>query len=231
MIYMSIFKNNYKEILDKNKILDHNYELINENIVHKKAYINWDSLLIGSGNVFGPFSHIGSEAQNKYSDTKGKIEIGNNNIFHSFTNISCPTLRGLTIVGNNNYVMSHSIIHHNCIIEDETIICSNVSIAGHVRIMNGAYLGQNSSVHQFQIIGSYAILGMNSCVIKKSTVTPGFKFAGVPCRKIGINDIALKRNNISSKFLSEEKKRFQHLKKSMKDKADFFSMENDKIYK
>ena len=35
---MSIFKNNYKEILDKNKILDHNYELINENIVHKKAY-------------------------------------------------------------------------------------------------------------------------------------------------------------------------------------------------
>ena len=36
--------------------------------------------------------------------------------------------------------------------EDNTIICSNVSIAGHTHIMNGAYLGQNSSVHQFQVI-------------------------------------------------------------------------------
>ena len=42
--------------------------------------------------------------------------------------------------------MSHSIIHHDCIIEDNTIICSNVSVAGHVRIMNGAYLGK---IHLF----------------------------------------------------------------------------------
>ena len=121
--------------------------------------------------------------------------------------------------------MSNSVIHHDCIIEDDTIICSNVSVAGYVRIMNGAYLGQNSSVHQFQIIGSYAILGMNSCVIKNSIISPGFKFAGVPCKKIGINDIALKRNKISSMLLSKEKKRFQNLKKKIKDKANILSIE------
>ena len=83
--------------------------------------------------------------------------------------------------------------------------------------MNGAYLGQNSSVHQFQIIGS-AILGMNSCVIKNS-ILPGFKFAGVPCKKIGINDIALKRNKISSICYPKKKKGFKTLKK-IKNKAN-----------
>lgn len=213
-------------MLGNRKILDDNYELVKDNFVHKKAFINWDNLVIGTGNIFGPFTLLGSEAQHKYSNAKGNIQIGNDNIFHSFTNISCPSTQGeQTIIGNNNYIMSNSVIHHDCIIENDTIICSNVSIAGYVRIMNGAYLGQNSSVHQFQIIGSYAILGMNSCVIKNSNVLPGFKFAGVPCRKIGINNIALKRNKISSKLLSEEKKRFQNLKKSMKDKANILSME------
>ena len=214
------------DILDKKKILDNNYELIKDNFVHKKAFINWDNLVIGTGNVFGPFTLLGSEAQHKYSDTKGNIKIGDNNIFHSFTNISCSSkLEEQTIIGNNNYIMSNSVIHHDCIIEDDTIICSNVSVAGYVRIMNGAYLGQNSSVHQFQIIGSYSILGMNSCVIKNSIVSPGFKFAGVPCKKIGINDIALKRNKISSMLLSKEKKRFQNLKKKIKDKANNLSIE------
>ena len=213
-------------MLGNRKTLDDNYELVKDNFVHKKAFINWDNLVIGTGNIFGPFTLLGSEAQHKYSNAKGNIQIGNDNIFHSFTNISCPSTQGeQTIIGNNNYIMSNSVIHHDCIIENDTIICSNVSIAGYVRIMNGAYLGQNSSVHQFQIIGSYAILGMNSCVIKNSNVLPGFKFAGVPCRKIGINNIALKRNKISSKLLSEEKKRFQNLKKSMKDKANILSME------
>ena len=215
---MSNLKNNFKDIFDKNKILDHDYDLIKDNIVHKTASINWDGLLIGAGNVFGPFSVIGSEAQNKYSNINGKIEIGNENVFHSFTNISYPsTPKGRTLIGNNNYIMSHSTIHHDCIIEDDTIICSNVSVAGHVRIMKGAYLGQNSSVHQFQVIGSYAILGMNSCVIKSSKVTPGFKFAGVPCRKISMNVIALERNKVSTKLLSEEKKRFYNLRESIKD--------------
>ena len=217
---MSNLNNKLEDIFNKKKMLDHNYELIKNNIVHKTAFINWDKLLIGTGNIFGPFSVIGSEAQHKYFDTEGKIEIGNNNVFHSFTDVSCSsTLNGYSLIGSNNYLMSHSIIHHDCIIEDNTIICSNVSVAGHVRIMNGAYLGQNSSVHQFQVIGSYAILGMNSCVIKNSSVSPGFKFAGVPCRKIGINVISLERNKVSSTLLSEEKKRFQNLKKSMKNKV------------
>ena len=47
---MSILKNKMTDILDNN------YELIKDNFVHKKAFINWDNLVIGTGNVFGPFT-------------------------------------------------------------------------------------------------------------------------------------------------------------------------------
>ena len=215
---MSVSKNEFSfiKIFDGEKVLNENYELIKDNVVHKEAFVDWNNISIGAGNIIGPFSLIGSQAQHKFYETEGKIHIGNNNVFHAFCNISSPsTLKGKTLIGNNNYIMSHSMIHHDCIIEDNTIICSNVSIAGHTHIMNGAYLGQNSSVHQFQVIGSYSILGMNSCVIKKSKITPGQKFAGVPCRKIGINSIALERNEVSAKLLLNEKKRFVNLKKQM----------------
>ena len=86
---MSNLNNKLEDIFNKKKMLDHNYELIKNNIVHKTAFINWDKLLVGTGNIFGPFSVVGSEAQHKYFDTEGKIEIGNNNVFHSFTDVSC----------------------------------------------------------------------------------------------------------------------------------------------
>lgn len=218
MVIMSVSKDelSHIKIFDGKKVLNENYELIKDNVVHKEAFVDWNNITIGTGNIIGPFSLIGSQAQHKFYETAGKICIGNNNVFHAFCNISSPsTLKGKTLIGNNNYIMSHSMIHHDCIIEDDTIICSNVSIAGHVQIMNGAYLGQNSSVHQFQVIGSYSILGMNSCVIKKSKITPGQKFAGVPCRKIGLNSIALERNEVNAKLLLKEKKRFNKLKKQM----------------
>ena len=40
-----------------------------------------------------------------------------------------------TVIGDGNYFMSGSIIHHDCEIEDNVVICSNVSIAGNVTII------------------------------------------------------------------------------------------------
>ena len=195
--------------------MNKNYNEIEGNFVHKNAFINWEFLLIGKGNVFGPFCTIGDEAQQKYYKSFGKINIGDNNIFYSSSSVSRPTsLKGETIIGSNNHIMSHSIIHHDCIIENNTTICSNVSIAGHSIIMEGSYLGQNSSIHQYQVFGSYSILGMNSCVIKRSKISPGRKYVGVPCRDIGENFIGLKRNNINSKQLKLEVVRYNELKKS-----------------
>ena len=42
------------------------YELVNGNIVHQTAQINWDRVDIGVGNRIGPFCIIGGEAQHRY---------------------------------------------------------------------------------------------------------------------------------------------------------------------
>ena len=55
---MSVSKNelSHIKIFDGKKVLNENYELINDNIVHKRAFVDWNNISIGSGNIIGPFS-------------------------------------------------------------------------------------------------------------------------------------------------------------------------------
>ena len=222
MIEIPDYKNNLYRFDAGKRILDSNYEIIKGNYVHKKAIIDWDNITIGKENIFGPMAVIGSSAQHKYYESSGKIEIGNKNIFSEFSVVSRPTIMTKkTIIADGNYFMSNSVIHHDCKVENNTIVCSNVSVAGSVTLMNGVYLGQNSSVHQFQILGSYSILGMNSCVTKKTQIFPGRKYVGVPCRDIGENKIGLNRNKISKECLDKELKRYEILKEKMKINLEF----------
>ena len=187
------------------------YEFLG-NKVHRLALVNWDQVEVGTGNTFGPNCVIGQDAQHLAYETVGKVIIGNNNTFREFVCIDRPTsMTQKTVIGDNNYFMSGSIIHHDCEIENNVIICSNVSIAGNVTIMRGANLGMNASVHQFQVVGSYTMIGMNSCIIKKSKAFPGDKFAGSPIKKIGKNSIGLKRSQVTSRILESEIQRYLKL--------------------
>jgi len=222
MVVIPDYKNNLYHLDAGKKVLNSNYELIKGNYVHKSAIVDWDNITIGVENIFGPMAIIGASAQHKYYESSGKIHIGNKNVFSEFCLISRPTLMTKkTTIANGNYFMSNSVIHHDCKIENDGIICSNVSIAGNVRLMNGVYLGQNSSVHQFQIIGSYSILGMNSCVTKKSHILPGRKYVGVPCRDIGQNQVGLNRSNISKEQITQEVSRFNRLKTQMEKTLEY----------
>jgi len=188
------------------------YQLIEGNKIHKTAIINWNYVKIGVGNIFGPNCIIGEDAQHGIMSTSGKVHIGNNNIFREFSCVNRPTtLSEATVVGDRNYFMTSSMVHHDCIIENDVTLCSNAALGGGVTVMNGANLGMNCSVHQFQVIGSYSIIGMNSCVIKKSRVLPGRKHAGTPVKEIGINSIGLKRLNITTEKLKSEEQRFRSL--------------------
>ena len=85
---------------------------------------------------------------------------------------------------------------------------SNVAAAGNVIIMRGANLGMNAAIHQFKVIGSFSMIGMNACIIKGSIASPGRKLAGVPIRDIGSNDIGLSRSKITKPLLELELERF-----------------------
>ena len=62
--------------------------------------------------------------------------------------------------------MSSAHIGHDCVLEDSITLCNNVAVAGHARIMQGATLALNASVHQFKVVGSWVMVGMNTCLNK-----------------------------------------------------------------
>lgn len=185
------------------------YEVINGNIVHHTAQINWDRVNIGFGNKIGPFCVIGGEAQHRHYSSCGEISVGDCNIFHEHTSVSLPTkISKITKIQSRCVFMASTVVHHDCLIEDDVTVSSNVSLGGSVIVMRGANIGMNAAVHQFKIIGSYSIIGMNGCVVKGSQIRPGRKYAGVPVKDIGINSLALSRAKITDKLLQEERRRF-----------------------
>ena len=189
-----------------------NFKKIKGNLVHKSSIINWDKVKIGIGNIIGPNVIIGTEAQNPYEKSNGKILIGNHNIFREFTTIHLPTkIKKVTMVGDNCFFMTLSHIAHDCIVEDGVIFSNNVTLGGNTHVMKKSQLGFNVTVHQNQVIGSYSMIGMSSVITKKIKIKPGYIYAGNPVKKISINKFGIKKKNVSGNDLKKEVKRFYSL--------------------
>jgi len=196
------------------------YEFKDGNLIHQTAQINWEYLDIGVGNKIGPFCVIGADAQHRHYASQGRVAIGNHNIFHSNVSISRPTkFSDLNHIGDRCFFMTSTVVHHDCFIEDDVTTSSNVSIAGNVIIMRGANIGMNAAVHQFKTVGSFSMIGMNACVIRRSNIRPGRKYAGVPVRDIGKNSIGLSRAKINEKSLKKELERFGDYKELLKNRS------------
>ena len=196
------------------------YEYHYGNLIHKSAQINWSKVELGHGNIIGPLCIIGGEAQHKFYSSEGKVKIGDDNVFHNSVTVSLPTkMSGLTAIGDRCIFMTSAMIHHDCSIEDEVTMSTNVAAAGNVIIMRGANLGMNSAIHQFKVIGSFSMIGMNACIIKGSVATPGRKLAGVPIRDIGPNTIGLSRSKITKSTLELELERFDLFEKLLEKRA------------
>ena len=189
------------------------YRYLFGNKVHRFAFVAWDQLQIGTGNVIGPFACIGGDAQHKSAKSIGKVVIGNNNTFREFSTIHRPTDPNIgTTIGDGNYIMAGAHINHDCILENDIVLCNNAALAGQVYVMSGAFLSMNCSVHQNQIIGSWSIIGMNSCVTKSAIVEPGYKYFGVPAKKHDENTVGLKRKKVTHEKLETAKSRFVALR-------------------
>ncbi|MDB9891124.1 hypothetical protein OAD74_07085 [Alphaproteobacteria bacterium] len=194
----------------------HDYNIINGNWVHRTAIVEWSKITIGEKNIIGPYACLGLDAENKFEHSNGRITIGNANIFREFVTVHLPTkcAKGTTI-GNDNYFMAKAHVAHDCAVEDNVTMCNNSAIGGHTHLMQGSVLALNSSVHQFQVIGSWSMIGMNSCVTKSASIKPGFTYCGVPARKLRKNRLALKRSTVNDATLTSETDRFLELRKNI----------------
>jgi UDP-N-acetylglucosamine acyltransferase len=161
---------------------------------------------IGDNNFFGPNAVIGTAPQDDLISanehklaTLGlrapdiRLVIGNNNVIREFVTIH-QGLTSVTEVGSNSYFMAYSHVAHDCKIGNSVKIANNVQMGGYSVILEGAYLGLSSVLHQFTVIGAHSMIGMGSVVNR--SVPPGLLVVGSPARALKVNQVALEKMGI-----------------------------------
>ncbi|MDX8403001.1 MAG: acyl-ACP--UDP-N-acetylglucosamine O-acyltransferase [Mariprofundaceae bacterium] len=155
---------------------------------------------IGSNNRFFSFSSIGHEPQDlKFHGEPSELIIGDGNTIRESVTINPGTEGGgmLTRIGNNNLLMAYAHVAHDCLLENDVIMANNATLAGHVKVEDGAIIGGMSAIHQFLRIGRYSMIGGMSGVVKD--IPPYCLTAGGYRPALsGLNLIGLRRRGFSN---------------------------------
>ena len=165
---------------------------------------------IGRGTAIWHYCSIGAQPQDlKYRGEDTRLVIGEHNAIREYVNISIGTDGGggMTRIGNNNLLMVHVHVAHDCTIGDNSIFANNVNLAGHVEIDDNVVLGGMAAVHQFCRLGSYSMLTGGSMTGKD--VPPFCRVHGQPAHILGLNTIGLRRANMDSATLATIKQMYR----------------------
>jgi UDP-N-acetylglucosamine acyltransferase len=169
---------------------------IGENTELKSHVVISGNSEIGKNNIFYPFSNIGCDPQDlKFNGEDSKLFIGDSNIFRENVTISKGTKDGgmLTHINNENLFMTGVHIAHDCKIGNKNIFVNQVTLGGHVNVMNNVVIGGLSAVIQFVTIGSYSMIGGMSGIDKN--VLPFSLAIGNRAKLRGLNLVGIRRNN------------------------------------
>ncbi|MFN8545447.1 MAG: acyl-ACP--UDP-N-acetylglucosamine O-acyltransferase [Candidatus Binatia bacterium] len=148
--------------------------------------------VLGADNVVHPGAVLGHEPQDlSYAGAPTELVIGDRNVFREHCEVHRATQAGTrTVLGNDNYLMSHAHVAHNCTLGDRTIICSGALLAGHVQLGDQAFVSGNCVVHQHVRIGRLAILRGLS---RTSRDVPPFAIMDGTHTIRGVNRVGLRR--------------------------------------
>jgi UDP-N-acetylglucosamine acyltransferase len=145
------------------------------------------------------FSHavLGGEAQMRtQKPSAAGLIIGTDNIIREGVTISTGSHsgRGVTTVGDRNYLMAAAHIGHDCRVGNDVTLSNGVQLGGHVEIGDGVNMGGLSAVQQFGRVGRYAFVSGLSGVT--TDVIPYGMAIGLHVRLGGLNLVGLRRRGI-----------------------------------
>ena len=175
---------------------------------------------IGKNNIIHQGVSIAANPQDlKYKGEKGVVIIGDNNVIREFVTIHLPTGEGKkTIIGNENFIMVHAHIAHNCIVGNQVIIGAYAGLSGYTEVEDQAVIAGLTGIHQFARIGRLAMIGANSKILRD---TPPFMLVdGNPAQIRGINLVGMQRRGISNEAQTEIKKAFKLIYESKNNTAN-----------
>ena len=169
---------------------------------------------MGEGNEISAGTVLGTDPLDKvFTGKRSYLRIGNGNKIREHYTISRGTApESVTVIGDNNYIMTSGHVAHNCSIGSGIVICSCSLVAGHVEIEDQAFISGGIVIHQFSKIGRLAMIGGNTRV--NADVPPYFLYSEFNISPVGLNLVGLKRAGFSASDLTPLKTAFKLLYKS-----------------
>lgn len=193
-----------------NAIIEADVVLGDNNVLHAGAVLK-SGCRIGNHNSFYEYAVMAGYPQDVGFDKQAAslVEIGDNNEFREYTTVNRASLKeqGVTKLGNNNYLMAHAHIGHDCVLADNIVMVVSSGIAGHVHVEQNAFISGGVMVHQFTRIGAYAMIGGNAKITQD--VLPYFITDGIPASVKGINVVGLKRAGFKKSDISDLKQAYR----------------------
>ena len=177
-------------------------------------------VVVKSGTTLGPNNHVfegavlgGLPQHINIPERPGKVVIGSGNTIRENVTVHRALEEDeATIVGDNSLLMVNVHIAHDCRVGNQTIFANNVMLAGHVTIGDRAYLSGAVAVHQFCRIGSLAMVGGQSHVVKD--VLPYVTLDGLSSYVVGLNQIGLRRAGYSAEQMRQLKAAYRVIYRS-----------------
>lgn len=144
-----------------------------------------------------------------YRDAPTGLHIGRGNTFREHVTVHRGTKEGtFTEIGDDNFLMAHCHVPHNCRIGNHVIIANGVLMGGYAEIEDRAFLGGGAVVHQFCRVGTLAILRGLARISKD---VPPYCMAVENNELVGLNTIGMKRAGFSVEQRSALKKAYTSL--------------------
>jgi UDP-N-acetylglucosamine acyltransferase len=168
--------------------------------------------VIGANNRIYPFASIGDDPQDKkYSGEETHLEIGEGNTIREYCTINRGTRddKGITRVGDDNWLMAYSHIAHDCQLGSHIVMVNGSSLAGHVHVDDYVILSAFTAIHQFCRIGAHSLIGAYGGV--GQDVPPYILVFGQPPTPRGINTEGLKRRDFSAEQIRNLKSAYRLL--------------------
>ncbi|MFD2367833.1 acyl-ACP--UDP-N-acetylglucosamine O-acyltransferase [Pseudoduganella sp. GCM10020061] len=153
---------------------------------------------IGRDNRFFQFSSIGAQPQDKkWAGEPTRLEIGDRNTIREFCTFNTGTVqdKGVTRLGNDNWISAYVHLAHDCVVGNHTIFSNNAQLAGHVEIGDWVIMSGYANVHQFCKIGAHAFVGMSTSLTQD--VPPFVLLSGNPAAAHGVNIEGMKRRGFT----------------------------------
>jgi len=170
---------------------------------------------IGEGNHIYSGAQLGTDPMDKKfrEENATYLRVGNRNVLREYVNVSRGTKPGaVTVLGDDNYVMSSVHIAHDCQLGSNITIGPSTSLGGYAEIEDNAFLSAGVGVHQFSKVGRLSMVAANSRVAQD--VPPFLLVSHFDVAAHGLNLVGLRRAGFSREAVAVLKQAYRLLYRS-----------------